>query len=185
MKRILLLDFGSNKVPQLEAVVGQYADFQTVSFSVFQDAILADFNGVIFSGAPILLTEDDISHYITALSWVKTTPLPVLGICFGHQLLGILFNAHVARMKECRSLNEIEHFVDCPLLLHIPRVFEMQEDHCESISIPEEFELVANSDECVNEVMQHVSKKLFGVQFHPEVSGTHGAILIENFIRIC
>jgi GMP synthase (glutamine-hydrolysing) len=61
----------------------------------------------------------------------------------------------------------------------------MQEDHCESISIPEEFELVANSDECINEVMQHEKKSLYGVQFHPEVSGNHGAIIFENFIQLC
>jgi len=82
-------------------------------------------------------------------------------------------------------MNEIEQFVDCPLLNRLPNIFEMQEDHCESISIPQEFELVANSDECINEVMQHESKKIYGVQFHPESSGNFGHILLENFIEGC
>ena len=61
----------------------------------------------------------------------------------------------------------------------------MMEDHCETISIPQGFELVASSDACVNEAMQHKERAIFGVQFHPEVSGNHGRILIENFIKVC
>jgi len=44
--------------------------------------------------------------------------------------------------------------------------------------------LIASSDACVNEVMQHKTKKIFGVQFHPEVSGNHGRVMIENFVKI-
>ena len=61
----------------------------------------------------------------------------------------------------------------------------MIEDHCESISIPNGFKLIASSDVCVNEAMQHHSELIFGVQFHPEVSGNHGRILFENFIKLC
>jgi GMP synthase (glutamine-hydrolysing) len=58
------------------------------------------------------------------------------------------------------------------------------EDHCESISVPPGFVLVASSDACVNEIMQHQTKPFFGVQFHPEVSGNHGSLLIENFAKV-
>jgi GMP synthase (glutamine-hydrolysing) len=59
------------------------------------------------------------------------------------------------------------------------------EDHCEAISIPANFIHVAVSDACVNEAMMHQTKSLFGVQFHPEVSGNHGRVIIENFVHIC
>lgn len=185
IKRILIVDCGSSKVTQLEEAVYEFADYNTVPFFEVTIEVIATFDGIILSGAPTLITEDDMVPYLEHGKWIKSVNVPILGICFGHQLIGLHYNASAARMKDCRSLNEIEQFVECPLLNRLPQVFEMQEDHCESISIPEEFVLVANSDECVNEVMQHENKAIYGVQFHPEVSGTVGSILIENFISLC
>ena len=88
-------------------------------------------------------------------------------------------------MREDRDWQLIEAFEDCILFNRLPNEIEMMEDHCESISIPAGFQLVASSDACVNEVMQHTEKAIFGVQFHPEVSGTHGSVLIENFVNHC
>jgi GMP synthase-like glutamine amidotransferase len=44
---------------------------------------------------------------------------------------------------------------------------------------------LGTSDACVNEVMRHESKDLYGVQFHPEISGNNGMILLQNFYQIC
>ncbi|MNY69021.1 GMP synthase [glutamine-hydrolyzing] [compost metagenome] len=59
------------------------------------------------------------------------------------------------------------------------------EDHCEAVSIPKDFVHIAVSDATVNEGMMHQNKPFYGVQFHPEVSGNHGAIILENFVHIC
>lgn len=185
MKKLLIIDFGSSKTPEIETMVYEFADYLTVPFEETNDTTAIDFDGVILSGAPILITEQNLSPYLERLNWIKSTEKPVLGICFGHQILGLLYHAYPARMKDCRTMNEIEQFAECPILNRLPQIFEMQEDHCESISIPEEFVLVANSDECINEVMQHEKKSLYGVQFHPEVSGNYGAIIFENFIQLC
>jgi GMP synthase (glutamine-hydrolysing) len=98
--------------------------------------------------------------------------------------LGLVYGAFGSRMKEDRDWQEIENYLDSPLLNKFPPIFEMMEDHCESISVPPGFMLVASSDACVNEMMQHQTKPFFGVQFHPEVSGNHGSLLIENFARV-
>jgi GMP synthase (glutamine-hydrolysing) len=185
MKRILIIDCGSSKVRLLEEIVFESADYETHSFFEVNQETTDSFDGIIISGSPILITEEDMEPYLIQASWIKTTIKPILGICFGHQLIGLCYEAFGSRMKDCRSMNEIEQFVDCPLLYRLPNIFEMQEDHCESISIPQEFELVANSDECINEVMQHESKKIYGVQFHPESSGNFGHIVLENFIEMC
>jgi GMP synthase (glutamine-hydrolysing) len=109
----------------------------------------------------------------------------VLGICFGHQLIGLSFGAFGSRMKDDRGTQLIEIFEKSPLFDKLPSEIEMIEDHCESISIPANFKLIASSDACINESMQHTSLPLFGVQFHPEISGNHGRVLFDNFIRLC
>jgi GMP synthase (glutamine-hydrolysing) len=71
-----------------------------------------------------------------------------------------------------------------PLFDDLKNPVEMQEDHCESISVALGFELTATSDFTVNEAMHHKSLPFFGVQFHPEVSGKAGELLLENFCKL-
>lgn len=181
---ILVIDFGSSKVPQIENCVDEFCDFKTIKYYDFELEDLDGIDGVILSGAPVLVTEQDISHQLAKTAWLKNTKIPVLGICFGHQIIGIHFGSFATRIKEDRDWQEIEVIKDSPLFDRLPEIFEMMEDHCETISIPSVFELIATSDACVNEAMQHTEKPLFGVQFHPESSGNYGRTLFDNFYQI-
>jgi GMP synthase (glutamine-hydrolysing) len=181
---ILILDCGSSKVPFIEHIVDEVCDYQTIPILDFKDEILDEVDGVIISGAPLLITEQNIQPYLDKLEWLRETKIPVLGICFGHQLMGLVFGAFASRMKEDRDWQTIEMFEESPLFEKLPKEIEVMEDHCETISIPAGFVLLASSDSCVNEAMQHSHSPLFGVQFHPEVSGNFGCAIIENFIRM-
>ena len=181
---ILVIDCGSNKTKYIEQIVDEFDDVKRVGLMDFTEEELKDVRGVIISGAPILVTEVDPEPYLAKIEWIKTTDLPILGICFGHQLIGLLFGAFASKMKEDRDWQIVEAYVDCPLFNKLPQEVEMMEDHCETISIPAGFELVASSDACVNEAMQHKEKPIYGIQFHPEVSGNHGRVVLENFVRV-
>jgi GMP synthase (glutamine-hydrolysing) len=181
----LIIDCGSSKTRFIEDMIDEFDDFTTIPILELDPSKLNDFNGVIISGAPILVTEQEISPYLEKIQWIKETQIPVLGICFGHQLIGILHGAFASRMKEDRDWQTIEILEENLLTDRLPNEFEMMEDHCETISIPPGFILLASSDACVNEAMKHKEKNIFGVQFHPEVSGNYGRTLFENFCRIC
>lgn len=181
---ILILNCGSTKVPYIEETIDEFSDYQTLPILDFTVEDLKDKKGVIISGAPILVTEQSIQKYLEKIQWIKETKIPVLGICFGHQLIGILFGSFASRIKECRDWQTIEVFEQSPLFQKLPTEFDMMEDHCETISIPAHFKLVSSSDHCVNEAMEHESLPIYGVQFHPEVSGTLGRTFFENFFKI-
>jgi len=178
---IALIDCGSAKTPQIAEQLEEYIDVKVFGLMDFTIEHLAQFEGVVISGAPILLTDIDPSPYLQHLSWIKTYQKPLLGICFGHQIIGLLHGARVSKMREDRGFQEIELIKDDCLFERLPDVFEMQEDHCEHISIPQGFELLACSDACINEAMKNKEKPMYGVQFHPEVSGNFGHVLLENF----
>ena len=182
---ILIIDCGSNKTKYIDQIVYEHMDTRLTSLMDFEDSHLEGVQGVILSGAPLLVTEIDTKPYQDKMKWILTTKLPVFGICFGHQLIGMLHGAFPNRMREDRDWQTIESIEDSPLFNRLPNEFRMMEDHCEAISIPQGFILTASSDACVNEAMQHKEKPLYGVQFHPEVSGNHGAVLLENFVKIC
>ena len=182
---ILIIDCGSSKTKYIEQIVDDFIDISPCKLMDFNESNLKNVIGVIISGAPLLITEINMETYLERMAWIKSTELPVLGICFGHQIIGLLHGAFGSKMKEDRDWQIVEAFETSPLFNRLPNEVEMMEDHCETISIPADFKLIASSDACVNEVMQHKQKPLYGVQFHPEVSGNHGKILIENFVTIC
>lgn len=181
---ILLFDFGSSKAPLIEDVLRKSTEVERIGYLDFDEKDLPKYNGIVFSGAPILLSQIDFSQYIKDFQWVLTYEKPILGICFGHQLLGLLHGASVAMQHEDRDMQWIEVIAHNPLFDDLENPVQMQEDHCESISIPPGFELTAASDFTVNEAMHHKSKPFFGVQFHPEVSGSPGELLLENFCKL-
>lgn len=182
---ILVIDCGSSKTKYIEQIVDDFIDVKPCKLLDFEITELQNVKGVIISGAPLLITEINMEPYLEKLEWIKSTTLPVLGICFGHQVIGLIHGAFGSKMKEDRDWQIVEAFETSPLFNRLPDEIEMMEDHCETISIPENFKHIASSDACVNEVMQHNEKPLYGVQFHPEVSGNHGKIMIENFVNIC
>lgn len=181
---IIILDCGSSKVPAIEEMVDEFMDFTTVPFLEFRPEDFPEAKGLVISGAPLLITEINMDGYLKASEWIKTIDIPVLGICFGHQIIGLQFGAFGSKIREDRDWQEIEQLEPDFIFSRMPNVFNMMEDHCEVISIPAGFKLLASSDASINEAMRHHSKNIFGVQFHPEVSGNMGSVLIENFIKI-
>jgi GMP synthase (glutamine-hydrolysing) len=182
---ILIVDCGSKKTPYIEEAVDLYVDYKTIGFFDLKKEACEGIQGMIISGAPILVTEVNMKTYMDQIQFLKDVSFPILGICFGHQILGIIHGSFASRQKEDRDWQTIETIEDSPLFDRLPTEFEMMEDHCESISVPKDFKLIACSDACVNEAMMHIEKPMFGVQFHPEVSGNLGFVLIENFVNIC
>lgn len=183
---ILIIDCGSSKVSDIEkALEAINIDSVTVSWDKIKPEKAADHPGIIISGAPILLTETDPTPYLFGFNFLLDYPNPVLGICFGHQILGMLHGAQISNGKENRGWQEIDIELSSTLFNYVRKPFEMMEDHQEEITIPDGFKLLASSKNCKVEAMQHKIKPLFGVQFHPEVSERKGLQLLKNFCKIC
>jgi GMP synthase (glutamine-hydrolysing) len=142
------------------------------------------FSGIILSGAPVLLSQMDHSEYIKRFYFLKNTKIPVLGICFGHQLLGLLFNASVFMGEAVRQETEIKIIIATKLFEGFENTTLMLEDHTEGITESSSFTTLASSEKYKVEAMQHFTLPIFGVQFHPEVSGKNGMQLLHNFCKL-
>lgn len=181
---IALIDCGSSKTMDIQKHLEDYSDVQRFGLFDWPHEDLQNYSSVVISGAPILLTDIDPQPYLAHFSWIKTYQKPLLGICFGHQMLGIVNGARISKMREDRGFQEIEVLKDDPIFERLPDIFDMQEDHCEHISVPHGFDLLACSDVCINEAMKHKLLPHYGLQFHPEVSGNYGHNILANFAKI-
>lgn len=194
---ILIVDCGSQKTPDILKCVQKYGhEGQVISLDSFSNSFIQSnsdfepisvrsFEKVIISGAPILLSQiENPSHYIEQAKAIIALDIPILGICFGHQIVGMAYGTKVFMGAEDRMDQNIQQVVSDPIFEGLSPVFSMREDHCEYIQLPEEFILLASSEITQNEVMKHASKTIYGCQFHPEVSGEIGQTFIQNFLEL-
>jgi anthranilate synthase/aminodeoxychorismate synthase-like glutamine amidotransferase len=121
--------------------------------------------------------------------------LPILGVCLGHQSIGVAFGAKIRRARTLKhgKSSKIEHTGE-GILKGLPNPFEAIRYHSLVIdekTLPEELKITARSLDD-NEIMaiQHRELPIFGVQFHPESIGFNknyrkwGMKILENFLRI-
>jgi GMP synthase (glutamine-hydrolysing) len=182
---ILVLDTGSFSAQQIADIVDNESDYLVIPILDLKPEHFSDAKGAIIANGSLLITGQNIQRFLDPIQKIIDANIPILGVGLGHQLLGLHFDAEASLNKPKSGLEVVESFEDSILFERLPDEIEVMKNHRETISIPPDFVLVAASDTCVNEAMQHKSKPFFGVQFLPELSGTHGAILLENFVLFC
>ena len=184
---ILIIDCGSSKTSAIKDVINSLGvSCHPVKLPLLTEAHISKANGIIISGAPILLTESYPILFAERFSFLKSISIPVLGICFGHQVLGLVFGETVFKGEEVRRSEQINFMFDDPLTQGIPLTSSFTEEHTEGIGLPDDdFFLLASSAHYEVEAMKHKKKNIYGVQFHPEVSGELGKKLLGNFCGMC
>src|ERR1041385_2400758 len=157
---ILIVDCGSSKTSAIKDAVSSLGfSAQSVKLPLLTDAHISKAKGIIISGAPILLTASYPVLFADRFSFLKTISIPVLGICFGHQVLGLVFGETVFRGEEVRGQEEINFMFDDGLTRGIPLTTFFTEDHTEGVGLPDDdFFLLASSAHYEVEAMKHKRK---------------------------
>jgi GMP synthase (glutamine-hydrolysing) len=144
---------------------------------------LENFDNVILSGRQRNSTViNKVNSRIVKGALVLNKPL--LGICYGAQILALTLGCTLKRMGKVRDLINIKVVQQDPIIKGYDEM-EMYESHnfCISVLSPD-FKLLGKSISCTNELFCLKNKPIYGTQFHPERSGKPGRDLIENFLKI-
>ncbi len=144
-----------------------------------------DYDCLILSGSPAMISKGCYSH--SYLNFLKTLTLPTLGICYGHQILAFAYGAKVKSGEEIKG-EELVSIIDFrDIFKGLPeeiRVFESHQEYVEPENLEScGFIILAASPKCAVEAIRHISKPLYGVQFHIERSGPIGERILENFYK--
>jgi GMP synthase (glutamine-hydrolysing) len=183
---IAVLDFGgqySHLIARRIRECGVYSEL--FPFST-KPAELKNLNvkGVVLSGGPASVYEDGSPRCDPA---VFQMGLPVLGVCYGLQLMVQELGGHVkatTRHEYGKADLRVRDTKDLLKGLSDRMVAWMSHgDYAETL--PKGFEVIADSKDCPTAAIRDTTRKLFGVQFHPEVSHTeHGTEILRNFVGI-
>jgi len=180
--KVVIVDCSSSKVPNIARLVEELNAEAHVLGPHQLPGITADPPAaVIISGNPALICKTG-TGFLEDFEVLRTLGVPVLGICFGHQVLGLLYGAEVFSGKEDREQRQVERLQTNLLFFGLSTKELFQQDHSEEVTLPPDFLHLATSSHCFNESMKHPKQPMWGVQFHPECSGSAGKQLIRNFL---
>ena len=187
MQKVIILDFGSQTTQLIGRRVRELGTFcEIVPWNKFP-AGDPDIIGVILSGSPLSVYAEDAFH--PSLDGIVGR-YPVLGICYGAQLLSYLYGGRIEPVgtREYGRANLTLLEPSDPLLKGIDEGSQVWMSHGDSITaIPEGFRTIASTGTVANAAFSLPQKKVWGVQFHPEVAhSVQGTLLLENFVEgIC
>ena len=186
-QRVLILDFG-----------GQYNQLiarRVRELNVFCDLLPSDMSlekikeynpiGIIFTGGPNSVYDEDSPKIDKG---VFDLGIPVLGICYGCQLMAYTLGGEVERATTSEYGKAEVTYLSSHITVDMPSSAVCWMSHTDRITcLPEGFKMLAKSDNCPYAAFGDESRKLYGVQFHPEVNHTFkGTVILKNFLyNVC
>ena len=187
LNKILIVDFGS-QFTQLIArrirELGVYSEIISHKKIKIKD-INKSVRGIILSGGPLNV------YQINKYSFDKKIldlNLPILGICFGHQILSKLNGGKVKQSKHrefgLANIYKKKESLLTKNFFGTKKTKKVWMSHADQVSkLPLNFKVIASSTNSKFAIVENKNKKFFGIQFHPEVTHTEsGKKLIRNFI---
>lgn len=147
-------------------------------------SVLADFDGIVLSGGPSSVWGDERPDCDPGI-W--DLGVPVLGICYGMQLLAAHTGGVVSQASGEYGVTEVEVDPESPLFAGLEPRQQVLMSHGDSVQeLGPGFRVTGRSEDAVGAIA-HEERRLYGVQFHPEVDLTeHGRSMLANFLhRIC
>lgn len=189
MQKILVLDFGGQynmliaRRVREQNIYAEIKPYNKISVSQIREE---GYSGIIFTGGPNSVYDPESPHYDPA---VLELGIPILGICYGCQLIAYMAGGAVSSAENSSEYGKIELFVSGdPLFDGVVPSSVCWMSHRDYISeVPKGFKITAHTKNCPTAAMSDVNRKIYAVQFHPEVTHTeYGQKILSNFLhKVC
>ena len=191
LNKILVIDFGSQFTQLIARRIRELGVFseivshkKTNNLNIFKNA-----KGIVLSGGPLNVYENNKVKFNKKIIELG---IPILGICFGHQIIAKLMGGKVNKSKYREfGLAKIKKKNNSLLIKNFfskNNTNDVWMSHADQVSrLPKEFKIIASSKNSKLTIIENYKNKIYGVQFHPEVTHTNkGRILLKNFLfSIC
>lgn len=187
MDKIIVLDFGSQYSHLICRRIREFSVYaELVPFDIPIDKLKAmNPKGVIFSGGPSSVYNKDSPRPNPTIFQMK---LPLLGICYGHQLIVDNFGGKVKRSNKEYGHSNLTIDNNSNLLGGVGDSLRAWMSHGdEAEKIPDDFQIIGHTERSHAAAIANEKQSIYGIQFHPEVVHTENGIkILKNFVlNIC
>lgn len=183
-QKIIILDFGSQYTQLIARKIRELNVFCEIYPFSHQIKLDDSIKGIIMSGSPFSVRQENAPF--PAYDW-QNSSIPVLGVCYGAQLMAHQTGGKVTQSKHREYGRANLDKVDSTAVLfkNVKTGTQVWMSHGDSISeLKEEFIIVAATADIPVAAFEHTTKKIFGLQFHPEVyHSTDGITILKNFVQ--
>jgi len=190
-ERIVIIDFGSQVTKLIARRIrdlGVFSEIITIN-DLYKIKNYNDIKGIILSGGPSTVTKKKFPSIPKDILLKK---IPILGICYGLQLIAKLFGGSIKSLKKKREFGRAVLYKKKKSLL-IKKFFNTKHQsvwmsHQDVVvKLPKNFKAVASTKESKLTIIENNKKKIYGIQFHPEITHTeNGKQIFKNFLfSIC
>ena len=191
LDKIIIIDFGSQFTQLIARRIRELGVFSEIIShkKIHHKNINPSVKGLILSGGPLNV------YQLNKYSFDKkiiNSGIPVLGICFGHQIISKINGGIVKKSKHrefgLATIYKKKESLLTKNLFKDKKLIKVWMSHADQVSkLPKNFNMIASSKNSKFAIVENKLKKLYGVQFHPEVTHTeNGKKLLSNFIfEIC
>ena len=189
MEKILVLDFGGQYNQLIARRVrdqGIYAEIKPYNKISVGDIKAEGYSGIIFTGGPNSVYDPESPHYDPA---ILDAGIPILGICYGCQLIAYMAGGRVESADDSSEYGKIDVYARSNVLFtDVPSKSVCWMSHHDFIPHPPKgFTTVAVTDKCPVAAFCDEERRIYAVQFHPEVTHTeYGKEILRNFLyKVC
>jgi len=187
MDKIVVLDFGSQYSHLICRRIREFSVYaELVPYNIsLEELRKLNPKGIVFSGGPSSVYNKDSPQ---PASGIFDTGLPVLGICYGHQLIVNNFGGKVKRANKEYGSSILSIDNDSDLLAGVGKSTRAWMSHGDAAeTLPKEFEVIGHTENSFAAAIANRQKLIYGIQFHPEVVHTEKGIqVLKNFVlNIC
>ncbi|MDB4241153.1 glutamine-hydrolyzing GMP synthase [Candidatus Pelagibacter sp.] len=188
LSKILIIDFGSQFTQLIARRVRELGVFsEIVSHKKIKitQIIKDNIAGIILSGGPLNVYENDKFKFDKKILKLE---IPILGICFGHQILSKLLGGKVKKSKQrefgLATIKKVSNSILTKNFFNKNNTSNVWMSHADQVSkMPKNFKVIASTNNSKLTIIENIKDNFYGVQFHPEVTHTDkGKILLRNFI---
>ena len=182
---IAVLDFGSQYAHLIAKRIRHLGAYTKIFSPSAKESFLQDAKGIVLSGGPASVYSTDIPQFN---SNILNLDLPILGLCYGHQLIAKEFGGAIANTGKGEFGKAIlQQTSDFPLWQNVSFPNQVWMSHQDSVTkCPPDFEVTGVTESGNVAAMRHRKRRIYTLQFHPEVNDTEqGQKMLDNFINIC
>ena len=183
--KIAVLDFGGQYAHLIANRIRRLGVYSEIVPCNVLSSELINYRGIVLSGSPWSVLDKKNPCFDLE---ILNLNVPVLGLCYGHQLLAKVLGGSISKANSREYGKAIMHIkAQSQILNGLKMKEQIWMSHGDSIDkLPDGFEVVGTTSNCPFAAVQNSQKKFFGLQFHPEVTDTPcGMTVLGNFLDIC